>query len=275
MGRMFRSKIKSDSAVYTDCVTDPTIHEITKEEYNKLSDEERKDKIFSVIGDVCKGIKNYEIESTKELQQTLNFCGYDLSVNGYFDNNTASALEDFQKSHGLRVTGEIDSDTWCALNDEKYKMDNSVPVTMATYLDLTDDDIKDSMYIITDRTRDGRNFTAKGEFIAEYFRDNKGCWKCEVYDRSTYTEISSNNYPYVTTASTSNQYSDNTISDGFDDLRKELEEMKRRMNTKVSLIHNCANCGAQLEVDENKPIFHCKYCGSTYIIGAQQVNATY
>jgi DNA-directed RNA polymerase subunit RPC12/RpoP len=282
MGRMFRSKIKSDSAVDTTCVTDPTVYPITESEYNNLKEEERKNKIFAIIDrddspnrEFLKR-KNKETESIKELQYTLNLCeGANLSVDGYFGNRTVIALRDFQKSHELKVTGEIDIDTWYALNDEKCKYDNSTPVTMATYLDLPDEDIKDNMYIITDRTRNGRNFTAKGEFVTEYFRDNKGCWKCEVHDRSTYTTTSLNNYPYVTTASTSNQYSDNTISDGFDDLRKELEEMKRRMNTKVSLIHNCANCGAQLEIDENKPIFHCKYCGSTYIIGAQQVNATY
>jgi predicted RNA-binding Zn-ribbon protein involved in translation (DUF1610 family) len=44
---------------------------------------------------------------------------------------------------------------------------------------------------------------------------------------------------------------------------------------KISLIHNCTNCGAQLEVEENKPIFHCKYCGSTYVIGTAQVRSHY
>ena len=43
----------------------------------------------------------------------------------------------------------------------------------------------------------------------------------------------------------------------------------------VSLVHNCANCGATLEIEENKPVFHCKYCGSTYIIGPTQIYSHY
>lgn len=43
----------------------------------------------------------------------------------------------------------------------------------------------------------------------------------------------------------------------------------------ISLVHNCANCGAQLEIEENKPVFHCKYCGSTYVIGPAQIYSHY
>ena len=55
----------------------------------------------------------------------------------------------------------------------------------------------------------------------------------------------------------------------------EIQKIWERLNTQVSLVHNCANCGATLEIEENKPVFHCKYCGSTYIIGPAQLNSHY
>lgn len=66
-----------------------------------------------------------------------------------------------------------------------------------------------------------------------------------------------------------------SISDGNNSLKEELQKIWDRLNRTVSLVHNCKNCGAKLEIDENKPIFHCKYCGSTYIIGAVQPNSVY
>ena len=61
------------------------------------------------------------------------------------------------------------------------------------------------------------------------------------------------------------------ISDDY--LAEQLKEIWNRLNKTVSLVHNCANCGARLEVEENKPIIHCKYCGSTYLVGAVQPNS--
>jgi DNA-directed RNA polymerase subunit RPC12/RpoP len=43
----------------------------------------------------------------------------------------------------------------------------------------------------------------------------------------------------------------------------------------ISLIHNCATCGATVDIEENKPVFHCKYCGSTYVIGPAQIYSHY
>lgn len=65
------------------------------------------------------------------------------------------------------------------------------------------------------------------------------------------------------------------IANGDSALEREIKKIWDRLNKTVSLVHNCKNCGAKLEVDEKKPIFHCKYCGSTYIIGAIQPNSTY
>ena len=58
-------------------------------------------------------------------------------------------------------------------------------------------------------------------------------------------------------------------------LTDEIDKIWERLNKTVSLIHNCQNCGARLDIEENHPIFHCKYCGSTYIIGSVQPNSTY
>ena len=59
------------------------------------------------------------------------------------------------------------------------------------------------------------------------------------------------------------------------DILSEIEQIWERLNKTVSLVHNCSNCGAKLDIEENHPIFHCKYCGSTYIIGSVQPNSTY
>ena len=56
---------------------------------------------------------------------------------------------------------------------------------------------------------------------------------------------------------------------------EEIKEIWARLNRTVSLVHNCQNCGAKLEIEENKPVFHCKYCGSTYLIGAVQPHSRY
>lgn len=36
--------------------------------------------------------------------------------------------------------------------------------------------------------------------------------------------------------------------------------------------HKCHNCGATVEMDVDKHIFICRYCGSAYAIGTAHVN---
>ena len=57
--------------------------------------------------------------------------------------------------------------------------------------------------------------------------------------------------------------------------RNRDEEINKKLNRTVSMIHNCQNCGATLEIQENHPIFHCKYCNTTYVIGTLRTNSTY
>lgn len=67
------------------------------------------------------------------------------------------------------------------------------------------------------------------------------------------------------------------VSDTFDEMKKELDNLKANMNRKlnVTMMHGCRNCGAQLELDIDKPVVHCKYCGQTYVIGTIQLNSRY
>lgn len=64
-------------------------------------------------------------------------------------------------------------------------------------------------------------------------------------------------------------------TDLMSSITTDIDELKRLLNNKVTLVHNCQNCGARLEIEEKHPVFHCKYCGSTYIIGALQTKSTY
>ena len=70
-------------------------------------------------------------------------------------------------------------------------------------------------------------------------------------------------------------YAESSYVDERNDVKDELRKIWERLNKTVVLVHNCQNCGARLEVEENHPIFHCKYCGSTYIIGSVQPNSVY
>ena len=79
----------------------------------------------------------------------------------------------------------------------------------------------------------------------------------------------------ISTISLSNGEDYSIVSAGESKLQKEIKEIWDRLNKSVSLVHNCANCGATLHIEENKPVFHCKYCGSTYIVGATQIYSNY
>lgn len=58
-------------------------------------------------------------------------------------------------------------------------------------------------------------------------------------------------------------------------IEKELEEIKNKLNGRVLLKRKCTSCGANLEIEENRPIIHCKYCGSVYTFGTEQIYSTY
>lgn len=59
------------------------------------------------------------------------------------------------------------------------------------------------------------------------------------------------------------------------DFEKEFSKIWKHLDSKVTLIHNCSCCGGQLNVEENKPLINCRYCGATYMIGTLQTRSTY
>lgn len=59
------------------------------------------------------------------------------------------------------------------------------------------------------------------------------------------------------------------------DITDAICDIQNQINNRILLVHNCQNCGATLEVEENKAVFHCKYCGSAYIIGANRIYSDY
>lgn len=59
------------------------------------------------------------------------------------------------------------------------------------------------------------------------------------------------------------------------DVLDKLKELEARMNRTVTFVHNCQSCGATLEVEENKQVIHCKYCGGTYLVGTLQLKSHY
>lgn len=93
-------------------------------------------------------------------------------------------------------------------------------------------------------------------------------WSVTIPD----AQITPNLYNVLTTASV--PPSDPSV-DTIKEMMKELNELKRRVNRTVALVHNCKCCGASLEVNEDKPIFHCRYCGATYLLGSVQPNSVY
>ena len=89
-------------------------------------------------------------------------------------------------------------------------------------------------------------------------------------------DISYNGRRYTTTTFNSVD----TVNIGYntiDNIKDELKQLKENMNRKlnITMLHGCRNCGAKIDVEINKPIFHCKYCGTTYVIGTVQQNSTY
>ncbi len=73
--------------------------------------------------------------------------------------------------------------------------------------------------------------------------------------------------------------SPNTIVTGAkhikaDTLSKEaIEQIKQLFNAKPLVEYACHNCGAKLQLEPENHIFKCKYCGSVYMVGLDQINS--
>jgi hypothetical protein len=51
------------------------------------------------------------------IQDSLNALGYELEADGYFGDGTRFAVQHYQRSNGIRASGQVDTDTWRALFD--------------------------------------------------------------------------------------------------------------------------------------------------------------
>lgn len=69
---------------------------------------------------------------------------------------------------------------------------------------------------------------------------------------------------------------DTTVQSSASIYDQKFKEIWDKLNTAVTYIHKCKCCGAELELpDDNKGVFHCKFCNATYAIGTLQFNSTY
>lgn len=68
---------------------------------------------------------------------------------------------------------------------------------------------------------------------------------------------------------------DNKTELEVQDLSSEIERLKQMLTGKIWVVHKCQCCGATLEIEENKPIVNCKFCGSVHTLSTQQINSTY
>lgn len=105
----------------------------------------------------------------------------------------------------------------------------------------------------------------------ERLDDKKGSYL--ILDDQAITSNSINYTPSTWTTS----FKSPTVTDGFNEMKEELNKLKESMNRKlnVTMMHGCRNCGAQLELDIDKPVVHCKHCGTAYVIGQLQLHSTY
>lgn len=84
-----------------------------------------------------------------------------------------------------------------------------------------------------------------------------------------------NDNDWTSTISSENTILNNSIA--INDLESEIKMLKENMNRQlnITMLHGCRNCGAKMDVDINKPIFYCKYCGTSYAIATVQMYSTY
>lgn len=51
-----------------------------------------------------------------------------------------------------------------------------------------------------------------------------------------------------------------------------FERVMNLLSSKPVIQYKCQNCGAHLDIDENKHIIICKYCDAVYAIGKTMIN---
>ena len=59
----------------------------------------------------------------------------------------------------------------------------------------------------------------------------------------------------------------------LDALEQYNKKLLEQFYSKPLVKQTCHSCGATLEIEHDKHIFSCKYCGSCYAIGTRMVNS--
>ena len=54
--------------------------------------------------------------------------------------------------------------------------------------------------------------------------------------------------------------------------KSELEDILKRLSQRPMYQHKCVNCGGTVELDYDKAIFICPYCGSHYALNTSRIN---
>lgn len=75
---------------------------------------------------------------------------------------------------------------------------------------------------------------------------------------------------YISTLTTT-RAKDFSIAEALSD--EAIKQIKEMFNAKPMIEYACHNCGAKLQLDHDDHIFKCKYCGSVYMVGLDQVNS--
>ncbi len=68
--------------------------------------------------------------TVREAQQTLNDVGYNIEVDGIADEDTQTALRDFQAAQGIAQTGRLDAPTVNALRDTRRFDTDRLPASL-------------------------------------------------------------------------------------------------------------------------------------------------
>ncbi|NNN04185.1 MAG: peptidoglycan-binding protein [Acidimicrobiaceae bacterium] len=108
-----------------------------------------------------------------------------------FTEETASAVEAFQRSRGLPITGVVDEDTWTRLDEARWRLGDRLLYLTKDY--LRGDDVADLQYRLSrlgfDPGRIDGVFGPLLDTALREFQDNCGRLKTGVMDRSTWIEL--------------------------------------------------------------------------------------
>lgn len=116
--------------------------------------------------------------SVKDLQTALNTAGYNLTVDGYFGQQTLSAVKDYQTKQGLAADGIVGSDLWNTLNGTSS--DTGAASMSDALVNLMNEFNKTSSY--TPKTAEQIQEQAAGEYKSYYDALRQGAQ--QSYDSS-------------------------------------------------------------------------------------------